>query len=430
MVTALPPLPRPPLTSLMQAPTPLPRYMRPTPYPAGYTGDPNKGGGFLGNAMGWNGNPIYDGFKKIPSELLLTLGAGLMNGDPDWGMGEYAQMLPSIREEQRRKEGSQREIEMRDNYARILRNMGPDFQEMADAVYVGAVDPGQAWGEAIKMKGTLREQEEALRSARANAQFIKDPQLRQMVEAGALPFKDAYDYEREGLQPADPVSANISGGMDWGDPGAGFEWLRENGDIAIDERGLPIAATVQGGKPWQEAQDALNAAGASQASANTKANIVVEDIDRVITQIAANPMMTTGIVGQATGWLGGMPANDVAKLTDGIRANVGFDQLQAMREASPTGGALGPVSDTENRLLQSVLGSLDQSQNAQQLADNLIRVQNTFLDIVHGPGAGPPRKLTSFERAGMPKIKDQSEYARLPSGTKYIAPDGSARVKP
>lgn len=249
-------------------------------------------------------------------------------------------------------------------------------------------------------------------------------------EAGIISAEKAYQILIESQKPADPVSANISGGMDWGDPGAGFEWLRENGDIAIDERGLPIAAPVQGGKPWQEEQDALSAAGAAQGSANTKANIVVEDIDRVLTQVAANPMMTTGVLGQATNWLGGMPANDVAKLTDGIRANVGFDQLQAMREASPTGGALGPVSDTENRLLQSVLGSLDQSQNAQQLADNLIRVQNVFLDIVHGPGNGPPRKLTSFERAEMPKVNDQSEYARLPPGTKYIAPDGSARVKP
>ena len=42
-----------------------------------------------------------------------------------------------------------------------------------------------------------------------------------------------------------------------------------------------------------------------------------------------------------------------------------------MRDASPTGGALGQVSERELGFLQSVFGSLDQSQSAEELAYNI-----------------------------------------------------------
>jgi hypothetical protein len=59
-----------------------------------------------------------------------------------------------------------------------------------------------------------------------------------------------------------------------------------------------------------------------------------------------------------------------------IKANVGFDKLQEMRENSPTGGALGQVSNLELESLQSVLGSLDQYQSGDQLARNLRRLSD------------------------------------------------------
>jgi len=77
---------------------------------------------------------------------------------------------------------------------------------------------------------------------------------------------------------------------------------------------------------------------------------------------------------------------DTAANIDTIKANVGFDKLQAMREASPTGGALGQVSDFENRLLQAVLSNLDQAQSEQQFLDNLEIVEGVYADIVHGKG--------------------------------------------
>jgi len=57
-----------------------------------------------------------------------------------------------------------------------------------------------------------------------------------------------------------------------------------------------------------------------------------------------------------------LPASDalaLAGIVESLQANIGFDALQEMRVNSPTGGALGNVSDFENRRLSSTIVNLD-----------------------------------------------------------------------
>ena len=82
--------------------------------------------------------------------------------------------------------------------------------------------------------------------------------------------------------------------------------------------------------------------------------------------------------------LSGLPNTDARALRnylDTIKANVGFDKLQQMREASPTGGALGQVSDTENRLLQAVNGAMDPMQSG-QLKENLESIKTLYQQLL------------------------------------------------
>jgi hypothetical protein len=200
------------------------------------------------------------------------------------------------------------------------------------------------------------------------------------------------------VAPKTPLVNIGPNGEPLGSPGDGLVWQRNaDGTVVLDERGAPVAIPYQGGKVWQAEQDAAAAEVAGTAQTEVKANVVVQDIDRSLSAIEANPLMTTGVGAQVSGGIGGSPAADVAGLLNSVRANVGFDQLQAMRDASPTGGALGPVSDKENSLLQSVLGDVAQSQSDGQLKDNLKRLKNIYLDIIHGAGNGPPREQLSFE---------------------------------
>lgn len=110
----------------------------------------------------------------------------------------------------------------------------------------------------------------------------------------------------------------------------------------------------------------------SLEAGEAKKKMLDSSIDQAINQSGT---WTTGFLGSATSWVPGTPAHDLGKTLDTVRANIGFDKLQEMRANSPTGGALGQVSERENTLLQSVWSSVEQSQSQAQLKENLEKVR-------------------------------------------------------
>lgn len=111
---------------------------------------------------------------------------------------------------------------------------------------------------------------------------------------------------------------------------------------------------------------------AALEGAFSKDDLLDKSIDDAMNMAGWN---TTGFIGQKFSGIGGTEAHDLQQTLATIKANVGFDRLQEMRANSPTGGALGSVSENENRLLQSVWGSVEQSQSADQLKRNLERLR-------------------------------------------------------
>lgn len=146
--------------------------------------------------------------------------------------------------------------------------------------------------------------------------------------------------------------------------------LKENYKEAFDKGAGGAAGTYAGQAPERKSK-ALNALDAL----DNQRVIVDDDIKRSVDMIRQNPNMTTGLVGGLAKALPGSPAFRLKQRLDTIKANVGFDKLQSMREASPTGGALGAVSEQENLLLQAVFGSLDQANDPQEILYNLERLQ-------------------------------------------------------
>lgn len=116
-----------------------------------------------------------------------------------------------------------------------------------------------------------------------------------------------------------------------------------------------------------------------------EANVITQDITRALGLINdSNQMGVTGGMAALVSKIPGTESYDVSKLLDTVKANIGFGKLQNMRESSPTGGALGQVSDFENKNLQATAGNLEQAQSSVQLTDNLKRVFNQVMDTVHG----------------------------------------------
>ena len=116
--------------------------------------------------------------------------------------------------------------------------------------------------------------------------------------------------------------------------------------------------------------------------------LIREDQEGFFNNIFSGDLPATGVFSL----LSSIPGTDSKALANRLRtiqANISFDKLQAMREASPTGGALGQVSTFELQNLMAVFGSLEQSQSADDLEYNLLRLQQVYNDIIHGQGNHP-----------------------------------------
>ena len=141
----------------------------------------------------------------------------------------------------------------------------------------------------------------------------------------------------------------------------------------------------------------------------TNASLVLENIDDVFDlynnrttttkigpmDIGVDSIFSTAAKAYALTGVAGTPRANMDEAIAPIIANLGFDKLQAMRDASPTGGALGQVSNIELAALQKSLASLSLNQSPEQFEANLKKVQKHYKNMI---------KLMSAD--GSEEIKD------------------------
>lgn len=177
------------------------------------------------------------------------------------------------------------------------------------------------------------------------------------------------------------------------------------------------------------------AAGIRDEKKKVGAGLVVQDIGRSLDLIKKSPSAAgTGDFGLLS-YVPGSPTQSLDHLLDSVKSNIGFDKLQAMREASPTGGALGSVSEKETAMLQATAGKLSSNMPEDQLQDNLKRLYNQYNDIIHGPGKGPERHKLSFDELGRPVERSivngpSGGQVKEIGGVKYIKVEGGWEEMP
>lgn len=205
----------------------------------------------------------------------------------------------------------------------------------------------------------------------------------------------------------------------------------EKGRYSISYEETDASAEAAASKPppgyrWK-ADDSLEAIPGGPADIkNTK----VSDKEAALLQgQIAQADLIIGKVDQAlknvSGWtagfgakLSGVPATGAKNLAtdiETIKANLGFQQLQEMRRSSPTGGALGAVSERELTALQSAVSSLDQEQEPEQLKRNLNEIKNRYMKwktLVANGGAGEEPQPATEQTTGMSESEEE-ELARL-----------------
>lgn len=219
--------------------------------------------------------------------------------------------------------------------------------------------------------------------------------INEQERAAGLPETKLKDWILQRTRAGTESGNKDAGGIDYGDPLPGQAWKRDAaGKVVVDPDGAPVSVWIKNSKEYQEfqkneaaaktaADEAAKAATGSDRAAgikNIKKSLVRQSIADAQKMITDNKDSTFGATGIGAYGIyspfGGSeegPKALAGKLQT-IKANIGFDQLQEMRAESKTGSALGPVSDFENQLLQSVLGNLNQFGNDEVLAANLRKV--------------------------------------------------------
>jgi len=124
----------------------------------------------------------------------------------------------------------------------------------------------------------------------------------------------------------------------------------------------------------EKAADRADKKLAAAESAVGAADRIVGKVDEALPLVSG---LTTGL-GSVTSFIPGTAGANLRSTIETIKANLGFDRLQQMRDASPTGGALGQVAVKELDALQASVSSLDLNQSPDRLRNNLEQIKTHY----------------------------------------------------
>lgn len=173
-----------------------------------------------------------------------------------------------------------------------------------------------------------------------------------------------------------------------------------------DQNRFVGAVPIPGGPVEAEQQAAAQAAEARAGKADISSGVITRAAARA--REAAGKRMF-GPYGQ--GVVGALipqsDAAEVANQVETLKALGTLENLNAMRQASPTGGALGNVTEGEGQKLAAASGALDPSNP--NFERDLADYERTLLEVVHGPEEG--RRI--FEATRAPKQRPANVPADL-----------------
>ena len=250
--------------------------------------------------------------REEMSQALINIGAGIAGGNLSAGLTQAGTAIASGREKQRERE-----------------------QMFQLELMKGMPGAGGASGSRVQSTQTLENGNIALVMSDGTIVDTGQKKLRtsglkiQMI-AGVPHIVDAVTNQ---LVPLSTQAGEI-----------GFETAKSSAEFEEDQRQerlkqAPIVANAL--------SDAVKTTG-----------VVDEAVDNALEFLESNT--TAGVIGGSLSWVPGTDMLALGITLDTLKANLGFDRLQAMREASPTGGALGQVSEKELDLLVRAAGAIDQ----------------------------------------------------------------------
>ncbi len=155
--------------------------------------------------------------------------------------------------------------------------------------------------------------------------------------------------------------------------------------LEIEKERLRIAQADEA-RNAAEDSDKLDKFGRSKTTALDSMGRVFGQLTDVA-KAARDGWATTGrggalVRGLPTAMSAGSDAYDLQRLIDTVDAKAAFDALAEMRQNSPTGGALGNVTERELDLLKASVASLDPNQSKEQLMQNIVKAKKVYVGMM------------------------------------------------
>jgi hypothetical protein len=351
-------------------------------------------------------------------DMLRTNGAGIMAGDQQ-ALNALAQFDPSAAlgiQTQRQ------EMAYNDKRLSVL----GETEKRAAAEYAAGLTAEQRAAEAAELEGAVKQALAAPTPEAFDAMMIamgRQDMVGQFANRQALaaPFMEIADILKMNAGPEVDLTASQKDYNFYSaqETAAGRQPLSFNEwDLQSKKAGATNVTVGTGPAP-------ADVAAFNKGVKSSNVNEVISDIRSTM---AGATLPTTGAIGAGLSSIGGTAAGDVRANVDTLKAAASFSALQAMRDASKTGAALGAVSDTEIRLLSAELANLEQSQSQEQFLRNLDRFERVYNEIVNGPAGAEAAQPSAG--GGPVQVTSDADYDALPSGTEFVGPDGKTRRKP
>ena len=197
------------------------------------------------------------------------------------------------------------------------------------------------------------------------------PQYSPQVKVALMADANKY-LDQNTVTAAQQLTANVQmRGQDMARIPQGYRMTKEGTLEAIP--GGPTTTPISP-KEMQVREAKFPQATSTLKSFESKSDQLIADIERLKTHPGLKSI--TGIVYGRTPSVT-KEGREAQALYDKITAGLQFKELQDMRNASPTGGALGNVSNQEGQFLRQAAGALDRTQEASSVQAELDRIANS-----------------------------------------------------
>lgn len=334
-------------------------------------------------------------FAQNNNMALLGAGMGLLSGE-GWGAGAQGFMQGAQADQQRGSNQLQQSLMMQDAQRKQqLFDQGQQDRKLQQQ----QTNATQQWFQKNMpdyANAPVEVQRSAIQSMFGGTKPTTAIQEYEYAKSQDPSIGSFVDYQ-SGMKKAGAQNITVGGGR-YGTIPQGYQ-LIEGPDGA---RMAPIP-----GGPEDTSKSDMAKAGQAEVASRTVTNASKRALEAAKDRQLGG--LGQGIIGAINPY---SDSAEVQRQVEVLKSNAKVENLNAMRAASPTGGALGSVTEKEGAMLADKSGALDPS--SPNFERDLLDYELTLLQVIHGPEVG----ARIFQQNHSDQQDTGGDWQTLPNGVR------------